>query len=217
MVRRPSQRDPKLDKRKLWKTIDKDLKTKARAKVNDLREDVRRARKLRSESKEKARERCLRERLRARERGRAIREKAKLRARAIVDRARQDCKLSKAWSESTRETVRRARTALETERAHQRSMRQIERSQRGRLAGIAKTKVRERAGESDDEVRQNIDPSLVPLFNKVKRQIRASSRKSRTEAFLQYVEENPRERDHAIEDATDALIRQLESRQRRGR
>ena len=45
--------------------------------------------------------------------------------------------------------------------------------------------------ESDDKVRGNIPPELVPVFEKVKRQIKGSARISRTEAFLQYVEESP--------------------------
>ncbi len=43
----------------------------------------------------------------------------------------------------------------------------------------------ERQAESDDEVRSNIPPELVALFERVKRGIKASPRMSRTEAFLQ--------------------------------
>ncbi len=42
----------------------------------------------------------------------------------------------------------------------------------------------ERLSESDDEVRQNIAEALVPLFNRVRAQIRGSRRQTRTEAFL---------------------------------
>lgn len=45
--------------------------------------------------------------------------------------------------------------------------------------------------ESDDNVRGNIPAELLPVFEKVKRQIKGSPNISRTEAFLHYVEENP--------------------------
>src|SRR6185295_17647714 len=73
--------------------------------------------------------------------------------------------------------------------------------------GVARAVAR---GESDDEVRANIPPDLVPLFERVKRGIKGSARESRTEAFLRYVEEHPREQFAAVDDATDALIREME-------
>jgi SAM-dependent methyltransferase len=47
--------------------------------------------------------------------------------------------------------------------------------------------------ESDEEVRQNIDAELVPLFNRVRRNISGNDHETRTEAFLRYVEEHPHE------------------------
>jgi hypothetical protein len=72
----------------------------------------------------------------------------------------------------------------------------------------------ERRGESDDEVRGNIPPELVALFERVKRGIKASPRMSRTEAFLHYAEFNPDEVLAAISDKTDELVRQLEEQHR---
>lgn len=47
--------------------------------------------------------------------------------------------------------------------------------------------------ESDDEVRQNIGAALVCVFDAIKRHIKHDVRRSRTEAFLQWCEENPGE------------------------
>lgn len=47
--------------------------------------------------------------------------------------------------------------------------------------------------ESDDEVRRNIAADLVCVFDAIKRHIKADVRRSRTEAFLQWCEENPGE------------------------
>jgi hypothetical protein len=48
----------------------------------------------------------------------------------------------------------------------------------------------DRRTESDDEVRANLPPELVAVFEKVKRAIKAGPRRSRTEAFLEWVEAN---------------------------
>ncbi len=52
------------------------------------------------------------------------------------------------------------------------------------------------------------------LFERVKRGIKATPRMSRTEAFLQYAHENAEEVVAHIDDKTDALIRELEAKQR---
>jgi hypothetical protein len=51
----------------------------------------------------------------------------------------------------------------------------------------------------------------------VKRGIKASPRMSRTEAFLHYAEENPDDVLAAVDDKTDALIRELEAQHRDAR
>jgi hypothetical protein len=71
--------------------------------------------------------------------------------------------------------------------------------------------------ESDADVRANLPAELVPLFNRVRAGIRGGPRTSRTEAFLKYVEEHPREAYADSDDATDALIADLERQQRGGR
>jgi hypothetical protein len=96
-------------------------------------------------------------------------------------------------------------------------MRRIAKGTRARRARRGESSTRERRGESDDEVRANIPEDLIPMFERVKRSIKAGPRISRTERFLQYAEENPREQYEAIEDKTDALVRELERRQRSGR
>jgi hypothetical protein len=58
---------------------------------------------------------------------------------------------------------------------------------------------------------------LVPLFERVKRSIKASPRMSRTESFLKYAEENASEVLIALDDRTDALIRELEDQEREAR
>ena len=42
-------------------------------------------------------------------------------------------------------------------------------------------------------MRRDIPPELVGVFNKVRRNIKGSDRRSRSEAFLEWAEENPTE------------------------
>jgi hypothetical protein len=57
--------------------------------------------------------------------------------------------------------------------------------------GRARDARRERQSESDDEVRRNLLAGMAKVFDKVKRHVKGSERKSRTEAFLEWAEENP--------------------------
>ena len=56
---------------------------------------------------------------------------------------------------------------------------------------------RERQQESDEAVRRNVGLELADVFDKVKGGIKGGPRRTRTEAFLEWVESNPDEA-HAI-------------------
>jgi len=58
-------------------------------------------------------------------------------------------------------------------------------------------------------VRRNVDLELVPLFDQVRRSIKGSPYQSRTEAFLQWVEENPSAVLHAQEELAARELRKL--------
>lgn len=107
--------------------------------------------------------------------------------------------------------VSSAKERRDAEKRARAEQRRAEAAARGRKAPRASAHVRRT--ESDDEVRGNIPPELVRLFERVKRGIKGSARETRTEAFLRYAEEHPGEMYEAIEDQTDALIRELEARQ----
>lgn len=68
------------------------------------------------------------------------------------------------------------------------------------------TLARERESESDDEVLQNIPADMVALWNRVKKSIRATSRMSRTEAFMKYAEEHEAETVEALERNAERMI-----------
>ncbi len=204
------------DKKALMREVDADQKRADRQKLVTLRQKIAQAIQARREGRPEVRAFCLSERMKARARIADLREKLReeykryayaerLGARGACARERRGPTLE----------IERLRLALAEETRFQKQMRLIAKGARARRT--PRTTLRERQGESDDEVRANIPADLIPLFERVKRSIRGSSRKSRTEAFMQYVEENPGEEYGAIEDKTDALVRQLEREQRRRR
>lgn len=215
-----SERDPghkALDKKALWKSIDKDQKAAARAKIRGLQAEMRAAVAARRGGRKAVTEYCSLERQKAREKIATLREslRAQLREVAQAERALARGSCERARTEPKAE-VERLRSKLREERAFLASMRRIQAGQRKAKAARPKTAARIRESESDDEVRANIPPDLVPLFNRVRKMIKPGLRKSRTEAFLEYVEEHPGEEYQGIEDETERMIREHEQALRSG-
>jgi hypothetical protein len=206
------------DRRELWRDIKRQHRREAKEKLASLRAEIRATRERRKGALRSAKERCRAERIAARERVRALRlrvlEDLKATVRAERLAARQSCTVRLGEARSIKDDIQRARAALLAERKYQADLRRIEaahRQRRREAPGITRL---ERQGESDDEVRANVPPDLAALFERVKRSIKASPRMSRTEAFLKYAEEHPDEVLVAIDDKTDALIRELEQKER---
>jgi uncharacterized FlaG/YvyC family protein len=206
-----------LDKKLLWRDIDRDERRKKREKLAELRAQLRRARGQRKEAMKSAVERCRSERLAARERARALRIRglAELREAARLERvsARDICAVSKGEARS-KDAVERRRAELAAAAKYQAEMRRIERGNSARRRAHASATYVERRAESDDEVRSNIPADLASLFERVRRGIKGSARMTRTEAFLRYAEEHPDEVLSVIDDKTERIIRELELQQR---
>lgn len=210
-----------LDKKQLWREINRDHRRKAKEKIASLREQLRDARGRRKFALRNAKERCRAERIAARERARAMRlrvlEELREAMRAERAGARQSCTVRLGEARAIKDDIQRARAELLAEKQYQGDLRRIDLANRQRRKEAPRVTRIERQAESDDEVRGNISPELVSLFERVKRSIKASPRMSRTEAFLQYAEEHPDEVLVAIDDKTDALIRELEQQEREAR
>jgi len=122
-------------------------------------------------------------------------------------------------AERNRCQLRRTRVKIETESAASRARRELEERRRAerhaervekRRAQMARAVRRETArAESDDEVRQNIEADLVPIFDRVRSRIRARPGVSRTESFVHWVEENPAEVWAMREDLAERRLRAL--------
>lgn len=204
-----------LDKKKLWREIERDERVKARARLVDLRSRLKDARASRKQAIRDAVDRCRSERLAARERARALRVRALAELREAVrlerEAARESCTLAKKAARG-KDEIERRRAELAAEAAYQADLRRIERANAKRRREHPHATYIERRSESDDEVRGNIPKEMVALFERVKRGIKGTPRMTRTEAFLKYAEEHPDEILAAVEDQTDALVRELEQR-----
>lgn len=80
-------------------------------------------------------------------------------------------------------------------------------------------RARERASESYDDVAHNLPPELQAVWKRVAKNIKGGPRRSRTEAFLEWAEENPSEVHAILYSEADRdvakLIREQEQIERR--
>jgi hypothetical protein len=128
--------------------------------------------------------------------------------------ARTGCQGSKAQIRAQADRqIRESKRLRAEEKAFRAELERIERGNRQRTRPRSSSS--ERRSESADEVRQNIPAHLQPLWKRVGKSIKATERKSRTEAFMQYAEENPSEAIQAQEsDADRQFRRELEEHER---
>ncbi len=161
---------PALNKKALLAEIERDRRKKLAERLKALRALIKDARAKRREAIAGVKTQCkvAREKLRTVCGNRVARAKESG-AQAIV------AGLSEAAEE--REIDRLLRTA----------------DRRGRGVVRARSSSRERQQESDEEVANNLPEAMQSVWNTVKRHIKPTARKSRTEAFLQWAEENVEE------------------------
>lgn len=180
-----------LDKRRLKREIERERKAKVKARIVAVRALIKEARERRSAELAVIRDQC----------------KAERAALSIT------CANRRAEArELARADVAKQRGELGSIAGEERTYREVD-------AINAKRRPRMKAGEkraeSDDEVRSNLPRDLVPVFDAVRRGIKGSPRKSRTESFLQWAEENAGEvwslRSSKADREVEQLIREHES------
>jgi len=177
-----------LDKKKLKREIQRAQREKFKVRLGELRELIKAARVARRDAVQSVRIDCARARVEARLSCQARAEQAKHAGAVVI-------------SERQRE--------LDEERGFERKMQRHEKPSRLRsTAG-------ERRAESDDEVRSNLHPTMVPVFDHVRRHIKGGPRMSRTEAFLHWAEENPDEVIGLMQHDADRYLNQLLAEQAR--
>jgi hypothetical protein len=191
----------------LLRAIHRDLKSKDRAKLLALRDRIRAAVRARRAMIARARTTCSAKRELPTQR------QAIAMVRDAKAAARLACDLDLKAARKLRDPIAIARAERAAEAKHQRDLRRIERGVRAKDKTRPGPRRAERRQESDDEVRGNLPPELAPLFEKVKRSIKGSDRRTRTEAFLEYAEAHPDELWQGLEARTDEVIAELERRQ----
>jgi hypothetical protein len=166
---------PALDKKRLMREIELDRRGNVARKLKELSALLKAARTERRDSVERVRKQC-----------RTAREKLRTMCGVRKERARH------AGDQAISARRRELHEERHLEKLQRDADRRFVRGSAG-ARGRARNAWREREAESDDEVRGNIPRGLVKVFDKVRRHIKGSDRKSRTEAFLEWVEENPGE------------------------
>lgn len=208
----------KADKAKFLRQVQAYHREQDRRRLKELREKMRRIRARRDGALQTTLKKCRRRRAEVRAEVKAYREQERERINREVEAMRADakrtCELRKATiRKAARSEQAKVRELASAERHLQRELRETERHGRRRHAALRASRA-EQQQESDDRVRQNIDSELVPVFDRVKRSIKATGHKSRTEAFLQWVEENPGEVVAMQQKQADRELRELMKQER---
>lgn len=177
------------ERKKLQRELAKHLREKDRATLNELRARIHSAQVNRRSMLTRARQRCRTARV-------ELRDRQKLEREQLRDEQRLQKRVGRVACATGREEARElgrveqaaAQEALRDERKLQREIQAAD-----RRGARTRSSARERRQEDDDAVRHNLPADLVPVFDQVKKKIKGGPRKSRTEAFLEWAEENPDE------------------------
>lgn len=197
------------DRKKLQRELAEHLREKDRAALGLLRAQIKSARVERRHMVHGARMSCrtAREQLQARQ----ANERKQLTIEHQAERV-----LGRTTCATGKETAKRK--GLELEATAKRTVKEEALFQRRvRNAGktpAARATARERREEDDDAVRSNLPSDLVPVFDKVRRSIKGSPKRTRTEAFLEWAEENPDEIIGVQQAQADKELRLLLRQQR---
>jgi hypothetical protein len=199
------------DRKKLQRELAEDLREKDRAALGLLRAQIKHARVERKGMLRVARQSCHTARA-------ALKERQAVQRAEFVQGQRFERVLERTACSTGKESAKAkglelelgARRTLKEERALQRQVRRAGKAPTLR----ARSSARERAQEDDDAVRSNLPPELVPVFDKVSRKIKGSPKRTRTEAFLDWAEENPDEILAVQQSVADKALREMLKQQR---
>ncbi len=182
-----------------------ELKRRDAVRLRELAARIKRARSRRRESLKHIRELCRFGRLNVRSRVHQLREetKAKLREQvaALRQAEREACDVDKVSARA--ELGKR----IDEARGELVEARRSFKHHYGRKT--SRSTARERRQESGDEVAANLPHELVTVWRKVEPLIHGGARTTRTEAFLEWAEENPDAVHEILYDAADRDVARL--------
>jgi hypothetical protein len=189
-----------LDARRLKAQVRRGLRETERRQYRERQEERRRAereaRTKRSKDLALARELCAVNVASATEvanrRYKASVEALRQRRDATKREARAGCSAGRAEiKRAAADAITSSRRLRDEDRKFRADLKRIEARAKARERERRRASSTERRSERDEAVEVNIAPELQGVWRKVKGQIKATGRKSRLEAFEQYLEENP--------------------------
>jgi hypothetical protein len=197
------------------RALERDLKKKDREKLQNLRTAIKNAKTLRREKVREVTSSCRSARKINTERARRARERLRESIRRTRERARGLCIVSRGEAQaSTLREIEKAVGALEDERTLQRQLAIWTRPKSCPTSpGRTRTETRQ---ESDCEVAANIDdPGLRVVWERVKHKIKPGPRRTRTEAFYEWIAEHQAQVYEIQEADAVRALEQLEQEERR--
>lgn len=201
-------------KSQLRTLIDQEAKKRLRRDLKKIAAEKKAVRSRRGATVGKVRERCRAARRRGRERVKAIRKVhqqiATNEARATMQALRAACskKVEAAHRRAGRH-IAALKAAADRRKADYLASRLKPAAKRDAEARISAA---ERRAESDDEVARNLDdPAMVRVFKRRATQFKPRRGRSRTESFLEWVEENPDEVQAEMAHAADQTATRRET------
>lgn len=205
--------------RHLRKEVTKDLRRKDREQLAKLREKIRGAKDAKRERMHGVTLACRVARVTNREAAAIARQKLRDDIAQARREAKGQCHANRDRErDATRAMVGASKQELHQARTDIRARHRAEGTRR-----LEKLTAREAKQESDDEVKRNLPRELVAVWRRVKASIHAGPRRSRTEAFLEWVHDHSAAVDRIVnedhESNLEDLIRQereLERSIRRG-
>jgi hypothetical protein len=197
------------NRKRLQRELAEHLRDKDRAALGLLRAKIAAARVERRHRLSAARQTCRGALVALRERQREERHQLTLTHRAQREQGRATCNSGKQQARDEGLALeQQAASEYRDERIFQRQMR------RATKPRVERSTVRERKQEDDDAVRNNLPAELIPVFDKHRRSIKGSPRRSRTEAFLEWAAENPDEVLLVQEAEADKALHELLKQER---
>lgn len=191
--------------KELRRRRERELKARDTARLRELAARLKGARAARPAQIREIRSLCRVGRANVRARVRALRSEMVAELRDRVKRLREE----QAGDCRTSEAAARVNLSKAIDQAHDelRAARSEWRSFYGRKRSSVTAK--ERRQESDDEVERNLPAELVPVFRKVRGSIKAGPRRTRTEAFLEWVENNTDDAHAIVYDAVERDVAKM--------
>lgn len=169
------------------------IREKRKEVIPKLRIAVKQAKQQRAARLRKCKADCKQAERRARKAATVARKKLELYIRRAKQKASEVCKSCKVIDDKAIDALQKSVEQLNTEMAEVKRLRAQAgalRSERGRAGGRRSAELR---SESDSQVIHNLgdDEEMIALFKKVRGKIKATPYMSRTEAFFEWLHNNP--------------------------